>query len=62
MLVTVECSANECRFKKNDGYYGVCRNPITQNEYKEFAGGQVQVSGCVCQYCKSNCGIVHDMF
>lgn len=61
MVVIVECSANRCRFKNNDGYYGICRNPESQKDYKEFAGGRVQVSGCVCSSCKADCGVIPEM-
>ncbi len=57
-MVTVECSANLCRFKNNDGYYGICKNPKQQKEYRLFAGGRVKVSGCECAECESGCSIV----
>lgn len=58
MRVIVECSANHCRFKNNNGYYGVCRNPKQQAENQIFTGARVQVSGCECGSCKLDCGIV----
>lgn len=57
-VVTVECSANHCRFKNNSVYYGICKNPKLQEEYSMFASGSVQISGCPCQSCSSDCGII----
>ena len=59
MRVIVECHANSCRFKKNNGgYYGVCRNPKQQAEYQQFTGGSVAVSGCGCEKCSADCGLI----
>lgn len=45
-MVTIECSATKCKYKKNDCYYGICSNPLLQDEYRMFEGGRVKVSGC----------------
>lgn len=57
-IVTIECSANRCKFKDNDGYYGICKNPKLQVQYQEFAGGRVKLSGCTCAKCEMDCGIL----
>lgn len=57
-MAIVECSTNWCKFKNNNGYYGVCKNPKTHKQYREFGDGHVQVSGCACSGCESDCGII----
>lgn len=50
-IVQVKCSANWCRFKKNDSYYNECKNPAAISEHTQFGNGRVLLSGCHCQDC-----------
>lgn len=57
-MVTIECSANQCRFKNNAGYYGICTNPKAMRDYRAFDGARVKVAGCSCASCNNDCGII----
>lgn len=59
-VVDVYCSATKCRFKRDDGYYTKCHNPVVLASYKSFIGGHVHVSGCNggCEGCtKDDCSL-----
>lgn len=54
--VIVYCSASRCRFKRNDGYYNSCKNPLILEDNILFMGGHVYRDGCKCQGCiKDDC-------
>lgn len=44
--VTVYCSATQCKFKRDSGYYGSCHNRKTLLENNMFFGGRVYLGGC----------------
>lgn len=54
-LITVLCSATQCRFKNNDVYYGSCNNPLILAQYTELLGGRIYVSECKCAGCEKDC-------
>lgn len=56
--VTVWCSKDECKFKKNTDYYNICHNRCTLLNNMEFAGGRLYVSGCGFSNCDDECKIV----
>lgn len=56
--VIVYCSTSRCRFKRNDGYYNSCKNPIVLENNIDFIGGHVYRDGCICAGCsKDDCKI-----
>lgn len=56
--VTVWCSQNECKFKKNTDHYNMCYNRCTLLHNMEFAGGRLYVSGCEFSNRGDECKIV----
>lgn len=48
----VLCSASQCRFKDNSGYYSKCRNPKVLARNLSFMEGRLYLSGCTCGECK----------
>lgn len=55
--VHVYCSASKCRFKRDTGYYNLCKNPEVLSQYTSFMSGHVYISGCgKCDGCsKEDC-------